>query len=512
MADFFRGLAGGFQTGLQFGNAMQQREERERLREAAGLTPQEMQQRQASPEDARMFGLGPQEQAAYAPQMPAEGQRVGLPRYQLAGQTYDRAPTQQEIQQARYGAMADVIAERDPARAMEMRQRLEEQAYQAQRRPLELQSLQGQIAGQGLTQQAQRLTISEAERKVKQDEANRNAQTLLADIRTTGGPVNTQVLSKIAKDTGADYNTLLTSELNQLGYTEKTAAAEMKTLSRDWSKAVLGGDKSINKFLSEKFDPDKTDNTVPELVKTKTGYVVMYGNRVLNEFGSHKDLTSFGATVNGIINDDMLGTIKTLAAVRASDASADASRATTAYRGLQGQVLATQAAGNAEAQQIRARYDALTPDEQAGPIGQGLIRNFNMANAKAGASVPLGSPPRAERPEVPASAVVDYAKGLIGKPSGEMKDGKPVKYTAETAAAAARRALSAQGGAAADPADALIEAMRKNAPAQRQATPAGQSLVNLSNIMLPPAAPVVTAPTTSQERLRGLYLQPVKPQ
>jgi len=164
MADFFKGLAGGFGTGLQFGQAMQQRQERERLREAMGLTPQEMQQRQVSPEelaraqaetrglaaqDAEMFGLGPQEQTAYAPQMPAEGQRVGLPRYQLAGQTFDRAPTQQEIQQARYGAMADVIAERDPARAMQMRQQLEDQAYQAQRRPLELQSLQGQIAGQG---------------------------------------------------------------------------------------------------------------------------------------------------------------------------------------------------------------------------------------------------------------------------------------------------------------------------------------------------------------------------
>ena len=163
MADFFKGLAGGFGTGLQFGQAMQQRQERERLREAMGLTPQEMQQRQASPEelgraqaetqalaaeDARMFGLGPQEQAAYAPQMPVEGQRIGAPQYGLGGQTFSRMPTQQEIQQARYGAMADVIAERDPARAMEMRQRLEDQLYQAKERPLRLQSLEGQIAGQ----------------------------------------------------------------------------------------------------------------------------------------------------------------------------------------------------------------------------------------------------------------------------------------------------------------------------------------------------------------------------
>jgi hypothetical protein len=179
MADFFKGLAGGFGTGLQFGQAMQQREERERLREAMGLTPQEMQQRQALPEelgraqaetqalaaeDARMFGLGPQEQAAYAPQMPVEGQRVGLPRYQLAGQTYDRAPTQQEIQQARYGAMADVIAERDPARAMQMRQQLEEQAYQAKRRPLEMQQLEGSIAGQAQQRELTGIQLGSAKR------------------------------------------------------------------------------------------------------------------------------------------------------------------------------------------------------------------------------------------------------------------------------------------------------------------------------------------------------------
>jgi hypothetical protein len=42
MADFFKGLAGGMQTGLQFGRAMQERQERERLREAMGLTPQEI--------------------------------------------------------------------------------------------------------------------------------------------------------------------------------------------------------------------------------------------------------------------------------------------------------------------------------------------------------------------------------------------------------------------------------------------------------------------------------------
>jgi len=160
MADFFKGLSGGFQSGLQLGQAMRDREERARLREAVGLTPQEVQQRVATPDeigraraeaqamsaqDAEVFGLSPQEQAAYAPQMPVEGQRVGLPRYQLAGQTYDRAPTQQEIQQARYGAMADVIAERDPAAGLRMRRELEVAKRQDEMYPLERQRLEGAI-------------------------------------------------------------------------------------------------------------------------------------------------------------------------------------------------------------------------------------------------------------------------------------------------------------------------------------------------------------------------------
>jgi hypothetical protein len=174
MADFFKGLAGGFGTGLQFGQAVRERQERERLREAAGLTPQEMQQRQASPEelaraqaetqglaaqDAEMFGLGPQDQAAYAPQMPVQGQRIGPTQYGLGGQTFNRMPTQQEIQQARFGAMADVISERDPARAMQMRQQLEDQAYQARERPLRLQSLEGQIAGQAQQREVTAATL-----------------------------------------------------------------------------------------------------------------------------------------------------------------------------------------------------------------------------------------------------------------------------------------------------------------------------------------------------------------
>lgn len=166
MADFFKGLAGGFGTGLQFGQAMRERDERERLREAMGLTPQAMEQRQATPEelsraqaeaqglaaeDARTFGLTPQDQAMYAPQMPVEGQRIGATQYGLGGQTFSRMPTQQEIEAARYSAAANVIAERDPAAAMRMRREMEDQAYQSRIRPMQ----EEQMRQQGILTQGQ---------------------------------------------------------------------------------------------------------------------------------------------------------------------------------------------------------------------------------------------------------------------------------------------------------------------------------------------------------------------
>ena len=158
------GWASGFQAGSQVArqalDVYDRVKEQEGLRAAKALTPQEIQQRQATPEeigraraeaqamaaqDAEVFGLTPQEQVNYAPQMPVEGQRVGLPRYQLAGQMYDRAPTPQEIQQARYGAMADVIAERDPAAGLRMRREIEVAKRQDEMYPLERQRLEGAI-------------------------------------------------------------------------------------------------------------------------------------------------------------------------------------------------------------------------------------------------------------------------------------------------------------------------------------------------------------------------------
>lgn len=91
-----------------------------------------------------MFGLTPQDQGMYAPQMPVEGQRIGATQYGLGGQTFSRMPTQQEIESARYGAAANVIAERDPVAAMRMRQEQTRMQREAEEAPLRLQGLKQQ--------------------------------------------------------------------------------------------------------------------------------------------------------------------------------------------------------------------------------------------------------------------------------------------------------------------------------------------------------------------------------
>jgi hypothetical protein len=333
------GFAAGLQAGERLGqgilDAYNQSKEQLGIREARALAPKEVQQRQATPEeigraraeaqamaaqDAEVFGLTPQEQVNYAPQMPVEGQRIGLSRYQVGQQTFNQMPTQAEIERARQYAIADVIAERNPTAGLQMRRDIVRAEREDELAPLQKKAVEQNIALSG-----EQLTSAQRTNQLAAN--NQKGQEILAGMRANNQPINAQILAQVSKDSGADYNTLLANELNQIGFTQKTAEAEMKALSRDWSKAVLGGAPSVNKFLASKFDPDKTDNITPELVQTKNGFVVMYGKNILNEYGTHKDLNTLAAQVHGMINDDPLGTLKTLAAVKASNAAAATSAA-----------------------------------------------------------------------------------------------------------------------------------------------------------------------------------------
>jgi hypothetical protein len=202
-----------------------------------------MQQRMASPEelaraqaetqgraaqDAEMFGLTAQDQAAYAPQMPVQGQRIGPTQYGLGGQTFNRMPTQQEIQQARFGAMADVISERDPARGMQMRQQLEDQVYQARERPLRLQQLEGQIAGQTQQRDVTAATLRGLGR---------------TEARETGFDAAITEINKTDFATPAERNTAVLKAVTQFKGPEVAAQLEANYSTNERNRILIDGAK-----------------------------------------------------------------------------------------------------------------------------------------------------------------------------------------------------------------------------------------------------------------------------
>ncbi len=553
MADFFKGLAGGLETGARFGQMLREGEERKRLREAMGLTPQEIAPRPPTQEelgraqaytqgiadeDARMFatdssvqnrtGLfssNPAERpldASVAPQMPYVGQSVGGTQYRLGDQTLSRMPTQQEIDTARYAAAANVIAERDPVAAMRMRREMDEQTYQARIRPLQ----EKQMVNQGLLTEGQIREMDRNQARTKKlddvdaDVAQWQSSRLLdpntneprqptmddniAALQYRATALQKAGLAKEATDSLRDYQGFAVNQIkldetqrnSQLGAVAAAiAAGDLGPAVAFYDRYVLDGAKVTGMKTDPKTGAITVSRTRDDGGKLPDKVIKGGANELLASLNSFRDpMSLYNFSQNEFTNN--LNLRKTVATEQTAKSTADLNK-------IRAKGLERDSATLAKLDAIDQQLEAIPPEQMNGPVARGLITQRNAIVAGATKQVSVGA---AARPEVTAAAVASYAKDLVGKPSGEMRDGKPVRYTAETAAAAARRALSAQDGAAADPADALIEAMRRNAPTQQQATSAGQGLINLSNTMLPPAAPVRAAPTTSQERLRGLYL------
>ena len=336
----------GFAAGMQAGSAMaeralgiynqaKQQQEFDRIQKAEaegiqGYTPQMGQQLEsiASLKDAQgnpYYQLTPQEggagyglsvrneQGGYTP---VEGPGIQPQRTtQFLGQRYEGDLTPERMQGLRYGAMADVIARQDPVRAMQMRRDAMTMEREAAEAPLRTQALQQQVEKGGFD-------VSAARRTEQYAQGNMAANEALAAIRAEGKPVDAATLASLAKEHGADYQALLSGELNQLGFTEKSIKAETMQMGKDLSRAALGGIPGMNKFLADKFDPNKADNITPEIVQTKNGFVVMYGDKALTEYGTHKSLNELVSNVHGMISGDPLGTAKTLASIRAQNASA----------------------------------------------------------------------------------------------------------------------------------------------------------------------------------------------
>lgn len=508
MADFFKGLAGGFGTGLQLGQALRQRRQEDELAKAyakpeefTDYTPEQMQEIQRLQRSgAYDVQAIPGAEGAVPTLRFAPRQGIELGQGEMLAAPTEIAP--QRVQ--RYGGQT-VAGQFDPTalRGLQMREaarvlgsygdvrgaaaleaQADEQAYQAKKRPLELKQLEGALVSQGLT-------IDQAKRAAE-EQVNITAAREKLQQRRKEGPLTAAIISDVAGEFKLDPTKFLQAE-------DAVNTLEIKDLKRSLSTAALQGEEGLNKFLADKFDPDKTDNIKPMIVKAKDGsFVVTYGDRVLSEYGAHKNMMSLVGGVINMIDQNPFATLTTLSTLETQAAAREASKSTTNLANARTKGLAKDSATLAKLDAIDQQIEALTPEEAAGPKGRGLLIQRNAIAAGTNKQVTVPAAGRADRPALSESEATARAKAMVETREINPATKKPYTFNA---------ALDVvKGTAPADPADALIAAMRKNAPAAPGATPAGQQLIGLSNAMLPPAPAPRTQPTTSQERLRGLYL------
>lgn len=326
-------------------------------------------------------GMGPEQRTVPNEDQSIQAPQGIAPRASFLGQQYDpSALTPEKMNSLRYGAMADVIGGRDPAGALRMRSEIRQNELrdaQAKREeelfPLtkrreelgiktaenELSLFPGRLTGQALANQAAALGITNTEMEIRQKEGNLNAgkafSAFMADAANAGKTPTSQEMYAFANKYGADPAHVTDMAMKHLGYTKQAADAEIQNTVRDLNKASAGGTATLNKFLSDKFDPDASDKISPKIVgDAKTGFRVMYGDKPMPGYeGTYDSINAVVATVQGNIKGDPMGALQTIteirareAQIRASNASADYQRAHAAMlgKGYEGKSVAEKAA------------------------------------------------------------------------------------------------------------------------------------------------------------------------
>ena len=262
MADFFKGLAGGFGTGLQLGQALRQRRQEDELAKAYAkpeefqdYTPEQMQEIQRlQSSGAYDVQAVPGAEGAVPTLRFAPRQGIELGQGEMLAAPTEIAP--QRVQ--RYGSQT-VAGQFDPTvlRGLQMREaagvlgrygdvrgaaaleaQAEEQAFQAQKRPLEL---------AGLKRQAELgdIQLTEAQRKLKQQ----------TDFDTGFAKINEQKFEKPEERTAAILSLVET--------TQGVAAAEQ--LRESYSRNELNQISIQAKKFDEGFRQSRAKGVIPAL-------------------------------------------------------------------------------------------------------------------------------------------------------------------------------------------------------------------------------------------------------
>lgn len=534
-------IAAGFQSGIALGRAFNKGRERRRLE---GI-------RTAAPEMSQGFTAeqGQQLEAMAS----AINPETGRPYYNVqAGQggNYSVTPDFTEAQTPRTGmdtgsqfgvanvelqptglGRAGVVAQPIPFNQQRVTDFLGRR-FEGELAPDRIEAMRSRAMAEGLSDPRQRqAALAEATRAERETEEaplrrqaletqveagrlslDRTRQELTAGERTAAAAKRTDDFNAWrSENPGADFGAL-TAKAQELGMgvdeqfklaSNLTGIGEQEFKMSQQRIQKLVQNKGLDGLLKAHKESNDLDPTSHfEVTRGKGGQVSL--NRVdtatgqiiqPNVFsGNEAETTAYlnkAAMDPATIIDYTMNLEKTKLAMDKDRASTEASRAAIALRNQQQQMLSTQAAGSAEAQQIRAEFDALTPDEQVGAKGRALMNRFNMANQKAGATVPLGTAARPERPEFTNADLNSRAKLLLD--SGMMDPDDPTKpLSAQQAIAMARAELS--GTSYVSAVDRLIlEIAAAREAAAREAAARGATTTPAT------AAAPTAAPTTPRQ-------------
>lgn len=315
MADFFKGLTGGFQSGLQLGEAMRAKQEREALAAIMQEKPVA-----AGPDFAGQFRMQGLEQGPMPQAEPIQDTQSFM------GQQYAQsALTPDKVAGLRYGAMADVIAQRDPAAALRMRQEQVRMQREAELAPLQKEALETQVkAGKlGLTSAEQQIARGDREAAAakRMDDFNAwRSQNPQADFATINAEVQRLGM-------GVDEQFKVASSLTGIGEQEFKASQQriQKLIKNQGLDGLLKAHKESNDLdPGSHFEVIRGKGGTVSLnrVDTATGKVIQP-----NVFsGSEAETTAYlnkAAMDPATIIDYTMNLEKTKAAINASKASAN---------------------------------------------------------------------------------------------------------------------------------------------------------------------------------------------
>lgn len=357
----------------------------------------------------------------YTPALSELSRRVGLqsPDYSVASGPTNFA-TRQEARQAAAPLRAEGLAgvyrrygDVERADALETRAYEQQRALAAERRAEAGESRAAQDFSTrqsltGLQIEAGQLTLAEKKRKEEADKNLNNfniafgeANALAESEGRTLTARDISALAKANKLTFGQENELIASQVNR-------TESEVKQFRLDVEKVTQG------KGFEQLVDLHKNDKRfgdgmhfVPEIDKKTGGVVLARFNEATGKieerlpFKTKAEATAYlreeaANPANAAIwlqnyRKGEAGINRDIAATRASDATVGLTTART-------DALKQGGKNSQEIADLYSELIELTPEEQEGAKGRGLLKRINVLNLKAGGQVSLGAAPKAEGP------------------------------------------------------------------------------------------------------------------